>query len=221
MEGKIAIVIGGTGLVGTSLLQQLVADERYSNIVAIGRHKPSVEDPKIDFIENDLLKPKSAAEHLFGDDLFVCIGTTIKKAQSKEAFRFVDYTIPKKIAKHAHKNGVKNIAVVSSVGAHRLSGSFYLKMKGKMEDAIIEEEFKRTVILRPSLLLGNRKEKRTAEGIGRKLAPITNLLLWGRKMRKYRAVKAYQVATAMIHYINNSADGTTIVQYDEIQNIKA
>jgi len=220
MEGKIAIVIGGTGLVGTSLLEQLVADSRYTEIVAIGRSKPSVESSKISFVENDLSAPKTAAEFLFGDDLFICIGTTIKKAQTQDAFRFVDYTIPKKIAKHARKNGVKRIAAVSSVGAHRKSGNFYLKMKGKMEEAIIGEAFKRTVILRPSLLLGNRKEVRVAESIGRKLAPFANLLLWGRKMRKYRAVKAAEVAAAMIHYLNLDIKGVDIIHYDQIKRVK-
>ena len=220
MEGKIAIVIGGTGLVGTSLLEQLVADSRYSEIVAIGRSKPSVESPKISYVENDLSAPKTAAEFLFGDDLFICIGTTIKKAQTQEAFRFVDFTIPKKIAKFARKNGVKSIAAVSSVGAHRKSGNFYLKMKGKMEEAIISEAFKRTVILRPSLLLGDRKEVRIAESIGRKLAPLTNLFLWGRKMRKYRAVKASEVAAAMIHYLNLDIKGVDIIHYDQIKRVK-
>jgi len=215
MNTKIAIVIGGTGLVGTALLEQLVADERYAEIVAIGRRKPSVESQKITFIENTLEKPKSAAEHLFGDDLFICIGTTIKKAESQENFRFVDYTIPKKIAKHARKNGVKNIAVVSSVGAQRKSNNFYLKTKGKMEEAIIAEAFRRTVVLRPSLLLGKRKEHRLAESIGRSLSGVLNLLMVG-KLRKYRAVKATDVAAAMIKYINVDTVGTDIIHYDYI-----
>jgi uncharacterized protein YbjT (DUF2867 family) len=215
MEGKIAIVIGGTGLVGTSLLKQLANDERYAEIVVIGRSVPNVESSKISFIENDLTKPKTAAEHLFGDDLFICIGTTIKKAKTQEAFRFIDYTIPKKIAKHAKRNNVRRVAVVSSVGAHRKSGNFYLKTKGKMEEAIIGEAFKRTVILRPSLLLGNRNERRLGESIGRKLAPFTNLLLWGR-MRKYRAIKADDVAAAMIRHINLDIKGTDFIHYDQM-----
>ncbi|WP_047448501.1 NAD(P)H-binding protein [Alistipes sp. ZOR0009] len=215
MNTKIAIVIGGTGLVGTALLEQLVADERYAEIVAIGRRKPSVESQKITFIENTLEKPKSAAEHLFGDDLFICIGTTIKKAKSQENFKYVDYTIPKKIAKHARKNGVKNIAVVSSVGAQRKSNNFYLKTKGKMEEAIIAEAFRRTVVLRPSLLLGKRKEHRLAESIGHSLSGVLNLLMVG-KLRKYRAVKATDVAAAMIKYINVDTVGTDIIHYDYI-----
>ena len=220
MEGKIALVVGGTGLVGTSLLEQLAADERYAEVVAIGRSKPSIESPKITFIENDLSKPKSAAEFLFGDDQFICIGTTIKKAKTKEAFRFVDLTIPKKIAKFARKNNVKRIAVVSSVGAHPKSENFYLKMKGKMEEAVIGEAFKRTVILRPSLLLGNRQEFRLAEVIGRRLAPVTKLFLWGRKMRKYRAIRASEVATAMIYHINLDVKGVDIIHYDQIKQAK-
>lgn len=215
MEGKIALVIGGTGLVGTALLEQLAADDRYVEIVAIGRSCPTVESPKISFVENDLSSPKTAAEHLFGDDLFICIGTTIKKAQSQDAFRFIDYSIPKKIAKHARKNGVRAVAVVSSVGAHRKSGNFYLKTKGKMEEAITSEGFKRTVILRPSLLLGNRTEVRLGEGIARRLAPLTSCLLCGR-MRKYRAVKASDVAAAMIRYLNLDTKGVEIVHYDQI-----
>jgi uncharacterized protein YbjT (DUF2867 family) len=220
MEGRIAVVIGGTGLVGTSLLEQLAADERYAEVVAIGRHQPTVESPKITFVENDLSKPKTAAESLFGDDLFICIGTTIKKAKTQEAFRFVDLTIPKKLAKFARKNGVKRIAVVSSVGAHRKSGNFYLKMKGKMEEAVIGEAFRRTVILRPSLLLGNRQEVRLAEALGRWLAPATNLFLWGRKMRKYRAIKASEVAAAMIYHLNLDIKGVDIIHYDQIKQTK-
>lgn len=215
MNSKIAIVIGGTGLVGTSLLEQLITDDRYSEIVAIGRRKPLSDSSKITYIEDSLEKPKLVAEHLFGDDLFICIGTTIKKAGSQESFKFVDYTIPKKIAKHARKNGVKNVAVISSVGANRKSGNFYLKTKGKMEEAILAEAFKRTVILRPSLLLGSRQEFRFWEAVARNLSWFFNLFLVGR-MRKYRAVKASSVAAAMISHINKDIVGADIIHYDYI-----
>lgn len=215
MYNKIAIVIGGTGLVGTSLLEQLVSDERYSEIVAIGRRKPSVESEKITFIENALEKPKTVSEHLFGDDLFICIGTTIKTAGSQENFKFVDYTIPKKVAKHARKNGVKNIAVVSSVGANRKSNNFYLKTKGKMEEAITAEAFRHTVILRPSLLLGKRHEFRFGERFAQITAPLLKLFLVG-SLSKYRPIKASDVAKGLIHHVNQDSIGTDILHYDYI-----
>lgn len=219
MQRKIAIVVGGTGLVGTALLEQLVADSRYSEIVSVGRRKPTVESPKITHFDNDLTSPKTAAEHLFGDDLFICIGTTIHKAKTQEAFKFVDLTIPKKIAKHARKNGVKNVALVSSVGANSKSNNFYLKTKGKAEKAVVEHDFEKTVIVRPSLLLGHRKEFRFFESIWRGMSGFANLFMQG-SWRKYRSVQASQVAKAMIYYINTDQKGVDFFTYDQIIRAK-
>lgn len=206
-------------MVGTALLNQLVNDNRYSEIVSIGRHKPTVESSKITHFDNDLQKPKTAAEHLFGDDLFICIGTTIHNAGSQEAFKFVDLTIPKKLAKHARNNGVKNVAVVSAIGANRKSNNFYLRTKGKLEKEIVAHSFDKTIIVRPSLLMGHREEFRLGEALGKVFSGIMKLFLCG-KYRKYRAIEAEKVARAMIYYINTDHRGVDFIKYDQIVDLR-
>jgi Predicted nucleoside-diphosphate-sugar epimerases len=214
-EMKTAIVFGATGLVGSHLLSLLEQDTRYSHIKVFGRSKPQFTTDKVEFFLGDLRNPERLSDRLTGDDLYICLGTTIKAAGSKPEFRRIDLELPAKVAEFAKKNGVSTVAVISSLGANAQSHSFYLRTKGEMENLLIEQMFDKTIILRPSMLLGKRKEFRLGEEIGKHMVKVLNFLLCG-KLRRYRAVEATDVAAAMLKVVSEAGNGVTIVESEAI-----
>ena len=140
------------------------------------------------------LKPEDVAPV---DDVFCAIGTTMKKAGSRAAFRHVDFELPLRVAELAVSVGAKRLALVSSVGADAGSSNFYLRTKGELEDALAKLPLASLHIFRPSLLLGDRDESRPGEAIASVVSRATKGLLVGR-LRKYRPIEADQVARAMV-----------------------
>lgn len=214
-EMKTAIVFGATGLVGSHLLTLLEQDSRYSHIKVFGRSKPHFTTDKVEFFLGDLRNPERLAGQLTGDDLYICLGTTIKAAGSKPEFRRIDLDLPVKVAELAKKNGVSTIAVISSLGANADSRNFYLHTKGEMENLLIAQMFEKTVILRPSMLLGKRNEFRLGEEIGKRLFKGLAFLFQG-KLRRYRAVEAADVAAVMLKVASEASNGVTIVESEAI-----
>ena len=194
---QIAIVTGATGLVGNSLLTQLLEDPYFTKVISISRRDSGIKHTKLSQYIGPLDDPEFLKTNIKGDILFCCVGTTIKKAGSKEAFKRVDLEIPVLMGEIALENQVSAICVVSSIGANANGSNFYLRTKGEMENAILNLGFKKTTIVRPSMLLGNRKEFRFVEEIGKLVMIPSNFLLFGR-FKKYRAIKAETVARAMI-----------------------
>ena len=194
---QIAIVTGATGLVGNSLLTQLLEDPYFTKVISISRRDSGIKHTKLSQYIGPLDDPEFLKTNIKGDILFCCVGTTIKKAGSKEAFKRVDLEIPVLMGEIALENQVSAICVVSSIGANANGSNFYLRTKGEMENAILNLGFKKTTIVRPSMLLGNRKEFRFGEEIGKLVMIPSNFLLFGR-FKKYRAIKAETVARAMI-----------------------
>ncbi len=201
MQKKTAVLFGATGLTGNLVLGILAKDERYEKIRVFTRAELSVNSDKIEVIVTDLENLDSLADNIKGHDLFCCLGTTIKKAGSKENFRKVDFEFPVKIAEIASKNEVPNFILISSIGADPQSSNFYLKTKGEAEEAIQKSGFKKLVILRPSMLLGKRKEFRLLEEAGKLVMLPLKFILKGR-LRKYRAIDAERVAKAMVKFAN-------------------
>ncbi len=201
MQKKTAVLFGATGLTGNLVLGILAKDERYEKIRVFTRSELTVNSDKIEVIVTDLENLDSLADSIKGHDLFCCLGTTIKKAGSKENFRKVDMEFPVKIAEIASKNEVPNFILVSSIGADPKSSNFYLKTKGEAEEAIQKSGFKKLVILRPSMLLGKRKEFRLLEEAGKLVMFPLKFILKGR-LRKYRAIDAERVAKAMVKFAN-------------------
>ena len=152
-----------------------------------------------------------------GDDVFICLGTTIKKAGSVKKMEEIDRDLPVMLASAAASNGVKRIAVVSSIGANTESANYYLRIKGEMEQEILKLKFENTAILRPSMLLGDRKEKRPGELAGKVVMKVFNPLLMG-KMKKYRGIHGRDVARAMIAILQ-SKNVKNIYESDELQLI--
>lgn len=217
MEAKTAIVFGATGLVGNLLLEELINSTAYSAIKIFVRQSSGIIEPKVEEIIADFSDPDSFSKKLQGDDLFICLGTTIKKAGSVANMEKVDRDLPVKIAELAKNNGIKKIAVISSIGANENSKNYYLRIKGEMERGILDLNFENTAIVRPSMLLGERKEKRTGEAVGKVFMKAFKPVLTG-KLLKYRAIHARDVAKAVI-LILQTKKGTTLIESDELQKI--
>ncbi len=201
MQNKTAILFGATGLTGAQVLQKLVQDERYEKIIVFTRSVPKIKSSKLEIINTPLEYLDKYENEIRGNDVFCCLGTTIKKAGSKEIFRKVDLEFPAKIAAIAHKNEVPNFLIISSIGANPYSSNFYLRTKGEAEKAIQKYNFKKVVILRPSMLLGKRSEFRFMEEAGKLIMFPLRFLLRG-KLKKYRAIDSERVAKAMVKFAN-------------------
>jgi len=216
MEKKTAIVFGATGLVGSELMKQLAADERYAIVKVFVRRDPGILDNKAEIAIVDVSDVKSYSEKISGDELYICLGTTIKKAGSIEAMESTDRDMPAEIAGIARENGVRVVSVVSSIGADAGSRNYYLRIKGEMEEEIAATAFDRTIIVRPSILLGNRNENRFGEEAGKFIMKSLRFLFIGR-LRKYRGIEARDVAKAMIRLVNTNPKPEKIVfESDEL-----
>ena len=190
-----AIVIGATGLVGTSLTQQLAANERFSSITTLARRTTFKDLDKVNHHLVDFAALESHADLLTGDVLFSSLGTTKKQAGSLDAQRVIDVDYQLKAADIAARNGVAHLVLVSSSGANAQSANPYLQMKGALEDAVKQLPFQRISILQPSLLKGPRVGTRPGEVAGQMIMP---LFTWAPGLRKYRPIHCDVVAAKMI-----------------------
>ncbi len=214
---KTAIILGATGFTGNILLNKLLADSRHSKIKIFTRRPLRFENPKVTEILCDLLDIDSYRENFFGDEVFCCIGTTTKKTPDKTLYRKIDFGIPVNSAILCKENGIDTFVVMSSMGANAKSSIFYNRTKGEMEDAVLEQNIKNTYILRPSIIGGNRGERRIGEKVGIVVMKLIQPLLIG-SLRKYSAIKAETIATAMIELASNGSDKQIILS-DEIQKV--
>jgi len=191
-----SIVAGSTGLVGSELVKELV---RLGHVVtALTRRKtiPMLEQVEYKFVDYE--KP-SSFEYLFQNKkhVFICLGTTIKKAGSKENFRRVDIDYSFDIAKIASKFNVPNLSLVTSIGADSTSKNFYLQCKGEIENKILTLDFESVSIYQPGLLIGARSEKRIGESLGQTIQPFfIDPLLQG-SLKKFRSIKATYLAKSI------------------------
>ncbi len=215
MTNRAALVFGASGLVGTELVNLLLANADYNAVISYGRSPISAKHPKLKQVQGSFEDLDSNPDVFNVQDLYCCLGTTIKKAKTKEAFQKIDFEYVKKIASIASAKGVSSFAVVSSIGADKNSGNFYLKTKGEMEESLKKLSFERLIILQPSILLGERKEKRLGEKIGKLFIQILSPILLG-KLKKYRGVQAKHVAQKMIDAILHKKPGTFVIPSDQI-----
>ncbi|UFH36931.1 NAD(P)H-binding protein [Flavobacterium acetivorans] len=179
---KTALIIGSTGLIGSQLLNLLLESKDYNKVITFVKRDSGKQHPKLSQHIIDFDQPESYQELIVGDDFFCTIGTTIKKAGTKEAFKKVDFEYPQQFASFASKNKVKNFLLISSLGADETSGNFYLKTKGEIENVLKNSDFESVSILRPSLLLGNRQEFRLGERVaGIFMRTLSFLFFWKTK----------------------------------------
>ena len=212
------VMAGGTGLVGRTLLNLLLDDERIGKVISLVRADTRKKHPKLEEQVIDFDRIHEYEHVIKGDAVFCCLGTTIKKARSKNNFKRVDYLYPLEIAKAARDNLVPQFNIITAIGADPKSPFFYNKVKGETEEALKFLHFDSLNIFRPSLLIGERQETRLAEQAGIILTKIINPLMVG-KFKKYRGIKAADVARAMATTLYSENEGINIIQSDEIYNI--
>jgi uncharacterized protein YbjT (DUF2867 family) len=215
---RTALLLGATGLVGGELLTLLLADPEYRQVTVLVRRNLPRTHPKLVQRVVDFKDLSKAADAYQVDDVFCCLGTTIKKAGSQEAFRVVDYTYPLESAKLAAREGAGQYLMITALGADARSSVFYNRVKGEVEEAIGKLPLKSLHIFRPSLLLGNRQESRTGEKIAVAVMKPLGFLLAG-PLKKYRGIQARTVAQAMLRTAKRDVAGQHAYNSDVIQEM--
>jgi uncharacterized protein YbjT (DUF2867 family) len=198
MTTRSAVLLGASGLVGGHLLRLLAGDPAYGAIQAFTRRLLGLSGGSVQEVTVDFDRPESYRGHLAGvEDVFCCLGTTIKTAGSQKAFRKVDFEVPVAVAREARAAGAGRYLIVTAVGSNARSSVFYNRVKGETEDALRTLEFPRGLqIFHPSLLLGQRTEARPGERVASVLMRAARPLLAG-GLARYRAIEARDVARAM------------------------
>ena len=215
---KTAIILGASGLTGTILLEKLIKDDRYGTIKLFSRSKTEGLPVKVKQYIGNLLELEKFKEDFTADEVHCCIGTTAKKTPNKNLYKQIDYGIPVVAAKLSKEKNITTFLVISAMGANKKSGVFYNKTKGEMEYDVLQQNIKNTFILRPSLIGGERKERRIIEKIGLVVFKIIQPLFIG-KLKKYKIINAEYIAQAMIHLANNTSEREAIITSNGIKKI--
>jgi len=209
---RTAVVAGASGLVGKELVQKLINSDQYRLIYVLSRKKSGLVNEKIRELVIDF---ESIGQLKFDepiDDAFCSLGTTMKQAGSRENFKKVDYEYVVALASLVKQSGASKFIVISAMGANSKSAVFYNKIKGMTEDALKDIGFNQLIILRPSLLLGERAEKRFAEGLSGIFMKAFNFLI----PDNYKAIKAERVAGSMLKMALKSEENVLIVESGEM-----
>lgn len=214
-QRKIAVLAGASGLVGQFLLDELLHSDEYEKVICLVRTKLPLRNDKLSQVITDFSDIKKYEFWTEVNSVFCCIGTTIKKAKSKENFRKVDIDIPKKLMEAA-LIADSDFHLISSIGANANSNNFYLKTKGEVEDYLKHSGIKCGHIYRPSGLLGNRKESRLGEKIGLGFLKLVSVFLIG-SLKKYRGISAAHLAKKMMMYsLDSNTQGIVIHENEEL-----
>ncbi|MEH7383500.1 oxidoreductase [Bacillus sp. JJ1533] len=215
MERKTALIAGATGLIGNQLLQLLLDSSNYKKVYAIVRRPLEIKDPKLTEVVVDFDRLDEYKQYFAVDDVFVCLGTTIKKAKTQEAMYKIDVDYPVEIGRIAKEMGATHYLVVSAMNADKQSKIFYPRIKGELEENVQKLAFDTLSIFRPSLLLGNRDEYRLGEELAAVLFKGLKFLFVG-PLRKYRAVEGKTVAKAMYKAAQEKEQGKVFFTSEEI-----
>jgi len=214
---KTALIFGSSGLIGSELLNAVKKNNNYNKIKLFVRSAPNNNDPKVEIIQTDFNNLEKYKNSMLGDDCFFCIGTTRKDTPDKNEYRRVEHNIPVDVAKIAKSNSVKVFIYVSSLGANPNSSGSYLKNKGQVEEKLNNLNFPKLVVIRPSILLGNRKVFRLGERIGIFIMKALSILFLG-SLKKYKPIEAQNVAKAMVAIAQNH-DQKTVFESNELNEI--
>ncbi|MDN7242036.1 oxidoreductase [Planococcus sp. N028] len=218
MNSRSALLAGASGLVGTELLHVLLESPVYEHVKIFVRKPLDAKHPKLEQVIVDYEELENYTIHFKVHDVYCCLGTTIKKAGSQEAFRKVDYEYPVRLANMARVHGVQNFLIVSALGADATSKVFYSKTKGEVEEQLKKLDLPALHIFQPSLLLGNRQEFRLGEKTAVVLSPIFTPFLAGR-LQKYKPVSARSVANAMYATAQTNRIGTFTYPSGQIKDL--
>lgn len=218
MGDKVGLVIGATGLVGKELVATLLNSPEYTKVIVWVRTSMGIKHSKLTESFPDFEQLDHEPIPTGVDSIFCCLGTTIKKAKTKEAFRKVDYIYPLKLAENAKQHQVRQFLIVSAMGADDTSRVLYSKTKGQMETALKQLHLNSLTIFRPSLLLGKREEFRLGEEMAAFASKAFPFLFKG-PLKKYKPIKGKTVAEAMCMYAIQEKEGITIVDSHEIEEV--
>lgn len=214
---KIVSLAGATGLIGSQLLQMLLEDEHFDKVRVLIRRPIDLAHPKLEKKIVDFGDGDSLLVALDGSQIVFCtIGTTLQKVKGdRKAYRQIDYNIAVNLSRFAKMTGCNDFVLVSSAGANPRSTNFYLKLKGEIEHEIASHKHNSVHIMRPSMLLGERKEFRPMEIMGKVMMPIFSFLL----PTKYKPIKAKTVARAMLNAAKEAKKGIHIYEFGELKEI--
>lgn len=213
MGAGTAVIVGATGLVGQHVLAQAIQEPTYKKIYAIGRTKPNKEHPKLSFIESALDNLEKHGDLFKDADLFCCLGTTIKKAKSKEAFRKVDFAYPLQVAKVGEAMKAASFHCITAIGASSSSAFFYSRVKGELEEELKRTQLPSIHLYHPSLLVGKRSEFRFGEAVSQKVILPFAQMMKG-PLKKYRPVKGNQLGQFIIKTAVSGSVGLHIHEGD-------
>jgi len=214
---KTALVLGSTGLIGSTLINLLLQDDRYAVVYAIVRKENSFQPhPKLKEVIADFNSINKIDNKLKINHIYCCIGSTKNKTPDPIKYYEIDHDYPLRVAQLFTCDAY---TYISSMGANAKSSNFYLKLKGETEADLKALGLINLNILRPSLLLGKRKENRLLEDIAQRIYPALDFLLIG-NLRKYRAIQAEVVAKAMLNITNKERKGVYVLESEEIKKLK-
>jgi uncharacterized protein YbjT (DUF2867 family) len=217
MKPVTATILGATGLIGGQLLEILKNDPDFDVIKVIARRPVAIEHPKVKVIIIDFADETSFRNAIADSDaVFTAVGTTNRKVKGDRIeYQKVDFDIPVHAAGHCEYTGCNRFLLVSSIGADSQSGNFYLKLKGEVEEAIRKIRIQSISIFRPSLLLGERQEKRGGEKLAQVLSASLSFLFPSR----YKPINASAVARSMVAACKQNLPGLKIYQYSEMMHL--
>ena len=214
---KTALVFGSSGLIGGHLLNQLIKDDNYNKIKIFVRSEPEINHSKVEIIKTDFSNLENYKEDIKGDDCYFCIGTTKQNSPNKNEYRRVELDIPKEIGQIAKSNLVKSFVFVSALYANPKSSGDYVRFKGLVEEELKRLNFPKLSVMRPSFLMGDRKEKRAGEKIGIFIFKLLSPLLLG-PLKKMKPIHSEIVAKAMIAIAQSDTQQITF-ESNEISEI--
>jgi len=211
---KTALLSGGTGLIGSQLLELLLKDNLYDKVIALSRKPLSSNHPKLENVVMDFDKLAEQSDALRADDVFCCLGTTMKQAGSQKAFYKVDFEYPLQIAKITRALGARQYLLVTALGANKKSSIYYNRVKGEIEEAVGNQDFESYHIFRPSFLQGPRIENRPGEQATNTFFKMFGFLV----PRKFKAIDSIKVARAMLFKAKEEKSGRFIYESGALQD---
>ena len=214
---KTSLIFGSSGLIGNEILNIILKNTNYNKVKIFVRSVPEKKDSKLEIIQTDFKNLEKHKDSIVGDDCFFCIGTTHKDTPDKNEYRRIEYDIPVKVAQIAKSNSVNSFVYISSMGANSNSSGSYLKNKGQVEEELKKMNFPKLALIRPSILLGNRKTFRLGERIGIFIMKALSIFFLG-SLKKYKPIQVEHVAKAMVDIAEKDFEKETFLS-DELEKI--
>lgn len=215
---KKAILFGASGFVGSQLLQELIHNPNYTEITIVVRKPLNINHPKLKMLIGGFDAMPELIEKVIVDEIFIALGAIQNSKQSSNEFYQIDHDYPVLAARIAKRNGAKSVFLVTAAGANANSKFKYVKTKGETERDIIALDFNHTHIFRPTMIIGNRKDKRPFEKIGMKIWKLIHPIFIG-KQENYSEIDGKDIAKAINNSTTNQTDKIKIYNWKEMANL--